>query len=130
MKKHPTPHVPVSWGELLDKITILQIKRERLTGAALANVTRELDALSVLAGPVLAGDEAARTLMARLKALNETLWDIEDRIRAKEAAGLFDADFVALARSVYQRNDERAALKRELNRHLGSELVEEKSYKS
>jgi hypothetical protein len=130
MKKHPTPHVPVSWGELIDKITILQIKRERLTGAdALAHVAQELEALSAIAAPVLAGDETARTLAAQLKALNETLWDIEDRIRDKEAAGLFDADFVALARSVYQRNDQRAALKRELNRQLGSELVEEKSYR-
>lgn len=130
MKKHPTPQVPVSWGELIDKITILQIKRERLTGAdALAHVAQELEALSVLAAPVLAGDETARTLAAQLKALNEILWDIEDRIRDKEAAGQFDAEFVALARSVYQRNDQRAALKRELNRQLGSELVEEKSYR-
>ena len=69
--KNSTPHVPVSWGELIDKITILQIKRERLTGAGpLANVGRELEALSAIAVPVLAGDEAARDLMARLRALN------------------------------------------------------------
>jgi hypothetical protein len=130
MKNPSTPRVPISWGELIDKITILEIKRERLSGtSALANVGRELDVLSAIAGPVLAGDEAARTLMAQLKALNEILWDIEDRIRGKEAAGLFDADFVALARSIYQRNDERAALKKDLNRQLASELVEEKSYK-
>jgi hypothetical protein len=130
MAKAATPHVPVSWGELIDKITILDIKRERLTdAAALANVGREWHALHAMAAPVLAENEAARTLLGKLKALNETLWEIEDRIRAKEAAAAFDAEFVALARSVYKRNDERAALKKQLNRALGSELVEEKSYK-
>jgi hypothetical protein len=124
-----TPHVPVSWGELIDKITILDIKRQRLTGAAaLANVGRELEALSAIAAPVLAADATARALMARLKALNEVLWDIENRIRGKEAAGAFDAAFVTLARSVYQRNDERAALKKQLNQQLACELVEEKGY--
>lgn len=125
-----TPHIPVSWGELLDKITILEIKRERLTGeAALSNVGKELDALRAIAAPMLAGDATARDLMARLKLLNETLWDIEDRIRDKEAANVFDADFVALARAVYKRNDERARLKKQLNLQLGSGLVEEKGYK-
>jgi hypothetical protein len=126
-----TPLIPVSWGELLDKITILQIKCERLTSeAALANVGRELEALSAIATPVLADDATAADLTEKLKRLNETLWDIEDHIRDKEAAGAFDADFVALARAVYQRNDERAALKRQLNLQLASGLVEEKSYKS
>jgi hypothetical protein len=126
-----TPLIPVSWGELLDKITILQIKRERLTGAvALANVARELDALSAIAAPVLADDRMATDLTAKLKQLNETLWEIEDRIRDKEAAGAFDADFIALARAVYKRNDERAALKKQLNLQLASGLVEEKSYRS
>ena len=125
-----TPQIPVSWGELIDKITILDIKRERLTGEGpLANVGRELEALRAIAGPLLAGDEITRDLMGRLKALNEALWDIEDRIRDKEAAGVFDAEFVELARSVYKRNDERAALKRQLNLHLASEMVEEKGYK-
>jgi hypothetical protein len=126
-----TPLIPVSWGELLDKITILQIKRERLTGAAaLANVARELDALGAIAAPVLADDRMATDLTEKLKQLNETLWEIEDRIRDKEAAGAFDADFIALARAVYKRNDERAALKKQLNLQLASGLVEEKSYKS
>ena len=125
-----TPHVPVSWGELIDKITILQIKRERLESqSALANVKRELDALSVLADPVLAGDAQATAVTAKLKAVNESLWDIEDRIRAKESAKAFDAEFIELARSVYIRNDERAALKKQLNIRLASELTEEKSYK-
>jgi hypothetical protein len=126
-----TPLIPVSWGELLDKITILQIKRERLTGAAaLANVARELDALGAIAAPVLTDDRMATDLTEKLKQLNETLWEIEDRIRDKEAAGAFDADFIALARAVYKRNDERAALKKQLNLQLASGLVEEKSYKS
>ncbi len=126
-----TPLIPVSWGELLDKITILQIKRERLTGAAaLANVARELDALGAIAAPVLADDRMATDLTEKLKQLNETLWEIEDRIRDKEAVGAFDADFIALARAVYKRNDERAALKKRLNLQLASGLVEEKSYRS
>ena len=79
-----SPQIPVSWGELIDKITILEIKRERLTGpAALANVGRELEALSQIADPVLADDETARDLKTRLKAVNEILWEIEDRIRDK-----------------------------------------------
>jgi hypothetical protein len=129
MKKNAAPHVPISWGEMIDKITILQIKRECLIGeAALANVGRELDALSVIASPVLAADDTARALMAQLKALNKILWDIEDRIRRKEATGAYDAEFIELARSVYKRNDERATLKKQLNQQLASELVEEKSY--
>ncbi len=130
MKEIPVPHVPVSWGELIDKITILEIKRVRLTGhEALANVGHELAALNGIASPVLGEDQTARDLMAQLKAVNEILWDIEDRIRGKEAAGAFDAEFVELARSVYRRNDERAALKKRLNLQLGSGLFEEKSYK-
>jgi hypothetical protein len=129
--KKPAPLVPVSWGELIDKITILEIKRARLGGeSVLANVGRELEALSAIAAPVLGGDETARHLMARLKVLNETLWDIENGIRAKEAANSFDAEFVELARAIYKRNDERAALKRQLNLQLGSELIEEKNYTS
>jgi hypothetical protein len=128
--KKPAPLIPVSWGELIDKITILEIKRVRLRGeAVLANVSRELEALSAIAAPVLAEDETASHLMARLKALNETLWNIEIAIRAKEAANRFDAKFVELARAIYKRNDERAALKRQLNLELGSELIEEKNYK-
>jgi hypothetical protein len=128
--KKPAPLIPVSWGELIDKITILEIKHARLGGdAVLANVGRELGALSAIAAPVLAGDETARELMARLKILNEMLWDIEIGIRAKEAANRFDPEFVELARAIYKRNDERAALKRQLNLELGSELIEEKNYK-
>jgi hypothetical protein len=80
------------------------------------------------ASPLAARDVAAP--LARLKRINEELWEIEDRIRGKEAAAAFDAEFVALARSVYRTNDERAAIKRELNLALGSDLIEEKSYKA
>jgi hypothetical protein len=121
--------VEVSVGELLDKITILEIKSERIDDPAkLANVGRELDVLrrTWAASPLSATDIAEP--MARLKAVNEALWDIEDAIRRKEARQEFDDEFIGLARSVYHRNDERAAIKRELNVMLGSALVEEKSY--
>jgi hypothetical protein len=120
---------PVSYGELIDKITILEIKSRRIADAAkLVNVRNELDLLNT----TWAGDAASQTdisdARARLLAVNELLWDIEDKIRLKERAQAFDAEFIELARSVYFRNDERAAFKREINQKLGSELVEEKSY--
>ena len=124
---NPVPLAPTSWGELLDKITILQIKTERLpTQNARDNAAKELGLLQDIAAPVLA---RAATLLARLKALNEALWEIEERIREHERRGLFDAEFIELARSVYKSNDERGRIKREINLALGSELVEEKSYK-
>lgn len=120
---------PVSYGELIDKITILEIKSRRITDEAkLANVRNELDLLKA----TWANDEAAQTDIdaerARLHEVNELLWDIEDRIRVKERAQAFDQEFIELARAVYFRNDERAAVKREINLKLGSQLVEEKSY--
>ena len=125
----PIPHVPISWGELIDKITILEIKAGRLsTGEARANAEKELSLLREIAGPVLAAGETS-ALMARLKTLNEALWEIEDRIRDHERLGDFGAGFIELARAVYKRNDERGAVKRELNLVLGSQLIEEKSYK-
>jgi hypothetical protein len=117
------PHIPVSWGELIDKITILEIKQEKLPAEARAFVTRELALLTVLEQPDRIG-----TLKAELKEINRTLWDIEDAIRDKERAGLFDADFIALARSVYRTNDRRAAVKRQIDLLLNSPLREEKSY--
>ena len=121
--------VPVSFGELLDKIAILQIKSERMTDAAkLANVRTELSALerTWMAHPA-AGTDIAR-LRAELKAVNERLWEIEDEVRLKEKAGEFDGEFVKLARSVYFENDERARVKKQINLALGSSYVEEKSY--
>ena len=121
--------VPVSIGELIDKITILEIKRERLNRPeALENVRRELDLLSEALAALALDGRAIAPLRESLKAVNERLWEIEDRIRAKEAAQAFDQGFIELARSVYQRNDERAALKRRVNEATGSLLVEEKSY--
>lgn len=122
--------VPVSFGELIDKITILEIKSERMSDPAkLANVRNELTALESAwsQAPESAQDITAQK--AALKAVNKRLWAIEDDIRDKEAAQAFDAEFIRLARSVYIENDERARIKREINTALGSALVEEKSYK-
>ena len=121
--------VPVSFGELLDKVAILQIKSERMTDPAkVANVRAELSALehTWMAHPAAVKDIAR--LRAELKAVNERLWEIEDAIRLEEAAGRFDDGFVRLARSVYLENDERARIKRAINDALGSAYVEEKSY--
>jgi hypothetical protein len=123
------PRIPVSWGELLDKITILEIKVEHLGDKdARANAAKELALLRESAAPAMAGGEVT-ALVARLKQVNQALWDIEDRIRDLERAGDFGPGFVELARSVYRRNDERGAVKREINLALGSVLIEEKSYK-
>ena len=122
------PTIPVSWGELLDKISILELKRERIRGeAALVNVERELALLLAAAGAVRDTPVVA-ALRHRLRNVNERLWEIEDDIRMKENAGDFGDGFVRLARSIYLGKDERAAIKREINRLLGSVLVEEKSY--
>ena len=118
--------VPVSYGELIDKITILEIKAERIGDPAkLANVRTELDLLIRTWGEAAQSATDISVERARLKAVNEGLWEIEDRIRVKEKAKAFDAEFIELARSVYVRNDERAAAKREVNQKLGSTLVEE-----
>jgi Family of unknown function (DUF6165) len=123
------PVVPVSWGELLDKIAILEIKRERLLSAeAVANTERELAAL----GPALTALPPSLTKLAELRAalaaVNRRLWTIEDQIREKDATGDFGPGFVALARSVYRENDERVRIKQAINVLLGSGLVEEKQY--
>ena len=122
-------NVQTSPGEFLDKLTILEIKSERISDPAkLANVRRELGQLrATWAASPLAGRDVAR-LVSELKAVNMELWEIEDRIRGQEAEQRFDQEFVELARSVYRTNDRRAALKRELNLALGSDLLEEKSY--
>jgi hypothetical protein len=120
--------VPVSWGELLDKIAILQIKHDRIRNAvARANVARELGLLLGVAAEQLRRPVLAAPI-ARLRAVNEQLWEIEDSIRECEAANDFGPRFVHLARSVYRQNDLRSAIKREINEACGSALVEEKSY--
>lgn len=120
---------PVSWGELLDKITILEIKDRRIADAAKrANVRRELDALNAEVARHGTLPEGTAALMDELRAVNEALWDIEDEVRDCERRQDFGPRFVELARGVYHSNDRRAAVKRRLNDLLGSELVEEKSY--
>jgi tetratricopeptide (TPR) repeat protein len=126
-----SPLVEVSWGELLDKISILEIKSERMaSSASLANVRRELEHLkSVLAdvSPIPLHVEKTR---AALRVINEKLWELEDAIRLCEAESRFDSNFIELARSIYASNDERAKLKRQINLLMKSQLVEEKHYRS
>jgi hypothetical protein len=121
--------VPISPGELLDKITILRIKSKRMSDPKkLANVRLELRALEdTWSGSAYAKTDIEAELSALLK-VNERLWVIEDDIRDKERAQAFDAEFIRLARAVYFENDERAAIKRRINLALGSTIVEEKSY--
>lgn len=123
-----SPSVPVSWGELLDKISILEIKRGRIRQAdARANVAKEYERLRSIAFHAMRQDGIA-PLLEELKAVNEDLWDIENAIREQEAKAQFDSEFVRLARSVYMKNDRRADLKRAINLQLHSDLIEEKSY--
>ena len=118
---------PISIGELVDKITILQIKKERIKGKKLDHINNELNYL----------EEAVENnnlkidtlILTNLKKVNMHLWDIENEIRIKEQKNEFDKDFINLARSVYTKNDKRASLKKEINLKYGSMLVEEKSYK-
>ena len=124
-----TIEAPIATGELIDKITILQIKSERITDAAkLANVAVELALLNQRRAAALAADAAVAALETRLKSVNERLWELEDEIRECERRQDFGPGFVAAARSIYHTNDQRAALKRELNLATGSSLIEEKSY--
>ena len=123
--------VPISPGELLDKITILRIKSQRMSDPVkVSNVRVELLALEeTWGGSAYAKIDIAADIGALL-AVNERLWVIEDDIRDKERAQAFDAEFIRLARAVYFENDERAAIKRRINTALGSGLVEEKSYRA
>ncbi len=122
--------IPVAPGELLDKLTILEIKSERIADLdKLVNVRRELEMLdSVWREAGLDSDEIA-SLRADLKQVNEALWQIEDDIRDEERAGRFGDRFIELARAVYVTNDQRAAIKKAINLALGSAIVEEKSYR-
>jgi hypothetical protein len=123
-----TPLIPGSWGELLDKISILEIKAARIVAPqALANVKRELALLVSLMQPIQS-HAAFGEWKAALGRVNQRLWEIEDKLRQKERDQTFDEEFVRLARSVYLTNDERAGIKRTINVALGSEIVEEKQY--
>ena len=121
--------VPVSFGEVLDKITILEIKSERIADAEkVKNVRLELDELSATWNEAVQDQAAIADLRRQLKEVNEALWEIEDDIRDQEAAQDFGAKFIELARAVYVTNDKRAAIKKDVNLALGSRFVEEKSY--
>jgi hypothetical protein len=123
------PVIAISWGELFDKMTILEIKSEKLVNdVALANVRRELEGLRQALAATAIDREAVSEKIAALREVNSALWDIENAIRACEKRGEFGEAFIQLARSVYTQNDKRARIKREINSLLGSPLVEEKSY--
>ena len=125
-----TIRVEIAPGELIDKITILEIKAERIADAGTrGNVLVELATLSDARAAAISPDGEIDRLAAELKTVNEALWDIEDDIRACDRDGDFGPRFVELARAVYRTNDRRAELKRTINLHLGSRMVEEKSYK-
>lgn len=121
--------IPISPGELLDKITILQIKSERITDPGkVANVRTELEMLNAVWRQAVEDDAEITALTAELKSINEALWEIEDDIRDEERNKRFGERFIELARAVYVTNDERANAKKKVNLHLKSNIVEEKSY--
>ena len=122
--------VPVSVGELVDKITILEIKAERIADPdKRANVVRELEGLLPLWEQAGAGSAELAALKLSLREVNERMWDVQDALRAKEAAGDFGPEFIELARAVAARNGERVGFKNEINRLAGSQFVEEKQYR-
>lgn len=122
-------NVEISIGEFFDKVTILEIKRERIQDAdKLKNINNELDALNALLEQLPFSRDQVVDEVGELKAINEKLWVIEDDIRDKEAAKSFDQEFIELARSVYITNDRRSDVKRDINIKLGSSFIEEKSY--
>ena len=124
-----SPHIPVSWGELFDKISILEIKKEKAADqTSLKNVNNELGILrEIIPENVLAHEEIYR-LRIQLKTINQNIWDIEDEIRIKESFNDFSQSFIVLARNTYLFNDNRASIKRKINNILNSEIIEEKIY--
>ena len=124
-----TIQATISYGEFLDKLTILEIKNERITDKSkLDNIQKELNLVKQLWQDSPASNIDITSELAALKAVNEKLWKIEDDIRDKERQQSFDQGFIDLARSVYFENDDRANIKKEINIKLGSDIVEEKSY--
>ena len=121
--------IPISPGELLDKITILEIKSERIASAEKkANVNKELEMLNTVWRDSVTEDTEIAAMRNEMKKINETLWDIEDDIRDEERDKRFEKQFIELARSVYVTNDQRADVKKRINLYLKSDIVEEKSY--
>lgn len=126
-----TPLLPVAWGEVFDKLTILAIKLDKITDVEKrANIAKEFEAIGSVVGDFQQYPDALEDLYQELKAINLRLWDVEDGKRACERDQNFGPEFVALAREVYFGNDKRAVVKRQINELLGSALVEEKSYKA
>jgi hypothetical protein len=121
---------PISVGELIDKITILQIKLERLDVPGAGNVAKELAILNQAKSDAHLNDPEIAELMVQLKSINVALWDIEDQIRQLEACKDFGPRFIETARSVYRLNDNRAAIKRLINGASDSDIIEEKSYRA
>ena len=122
-------NVEISIGEFFDKITILEIKKERISNEdKLVNINKELDGLNALLVEQSFSREDAAQEVSELKAINEALWEIEDDIREKESQKAFDEKFIELARAVYITNDKRSEVKRDINLKLGYDFVEEKSY--
>ena len=123
--------IPVSWGELFDKLTILEIKRARIDNQQkLANINKELEALRQVCSDHQLPEESLQEVIDDLRRTNESLWEIEDDIRSCERNKDFSDAFVKLARAVYKTNDRRAEIKLRINQLLGSELIEEKSYEA
>lgn len=123
------PLVPISWGELIDKITILEIKLDKIQDKlARTHIAEEHRALRNIFDTGLTSHPHIMSLYVRLQKINRKLWGIEDQIRDEERAKRFGETFIALARAVYLTNDERARIKREINLSLASNLIEEKSY--
>jgi Family of unknown function (DUF6165) len=120
---------PISVGELIDKITILQIKLKRLDGSGAVNVAKELAVLNQVKSDAHLDEPKIAALVIQLTAVNVALWDIEDQIRQLEARGDFGPPFIETARSIYRLNDRRAAIKRLINIASESDIIEEKSYR-
>ena len=121
--------VPISLGELIDKITILRIKSNKINSSeAQKNIRLELEKLEHILNTKMLINTNLKNFQIKLSKINQTLWDIEDQLREKEREKKFDKKFISLARMVYYKNDERAKIKRMINKSFGSELIEEKSY--
>jgi len=124
-----TPYIPVSWGELFDKICILEIKKDHApSGRTKENITKELELLLNFISKDFLNNSLLTDFRAELKEVNKKIWLIEDEIRAKEAANDFRQGFIKLARNTYILNDKRAAIKRKINVFLNSTILEEKIY--
>ena len=121
--------VPISLGELIDKITILRIKSNKInSNEAQKNIRLELEKLEHILNETMSINTNLKNFEIKLSKINQSLWDIEDQLREKEKEKKFDKKFISLARMVYYKNDERAKIKRMINKRFGSELIEEKSY--